>query len=48
MRIYGVHSGINNPTRWATRHAMSYGGGGCMTLIVQVAVVVGIIACIVG
>ena len=47
MRIYGIRSGINNPTCWATRHAMSYGGG-CMTLIVQVAVIIGIIVCIVG
>lgn len=48
MRYYGMRSGINNPTKWAVRHSMSYGGGGCMTFIVQVAVVIGVIVCIVG
>lgn len=47
MRYYGMRSGINNPTRWAVRNTMSYGGGGCMTLIVQVAVVVGVISCMI-
>jgi hypothetical protein len=27
MRYYGIRSGINNPTRWAVRSIMSYGGG---------------------
>ena len=44
MRCYGIRSGINNPTKWAVRHSMSYSGGGCMTLIVQVAVVACVIS----
>ena len=47
MRYYGMRSGINNPTKWAVRHSMNYGGGGCMTFIVQVAVVVSVIACMI-
>lgn len=47
MRYYGIRSGINNPTNWALRHSMSYGGGGCMTFIVQVAVVACIISCMI-
>ena len=47
MRYYGIRSGINNPTRWAVRSTMSYGGGGCMTFIMQVAVVACLIACMI-
>jgi hypothetical protein len=47
MRYYGIRSGINNPTNWALRHSMSYGGGGCMTFIVQVAVVACVISCMI-
>lgn len=46
MRYYGMRSGINNPTRWAVRSTMSYGGG-CMTFIMQVAVVACLIACMI-
>lgn len=45
MRYYGIRSGINNSTNWALRHSMN--GGGCLTLIVQVAVVIGVISCII-
>jgi hypothetical protein len=48
MRYYGIRSGINNSTSWALRHSMSYGGGGgCMTFIVQVAVVACVISCMI-
>jgi hypothetical protein len=47
MRYYGIRSGINNPTRWAVRSTMSYGGGGCMTFIMQVAVVVCVVCCMI-
>ena len=47
MRYYGIRSGINNPARWAVRSTMSYGGGGCMTFIMQVAVVACLIACMI-
>lgn len=46
MRYYGIRSGINNPTNWALRNSMSYGGG-CMTFIVQVAVVACVISCMI-
>ena len=46
MRYYGIRSGINNPTKWAVRHSMSYGGG-CMTFIIQVAVVACVISCMI-
>ena len=46
MRYYGIRSGINNPTNWALRNSMSYSGG-CMTFIVQVAVVACVISCMI-
>jgi hypothetical protein len=43
MRYYGIRSGINNSSRWALRHSIS--GGGCLTFILQVVMVICVIAC---